>query len=101
MFRIMLSGEAIERVNTKKILGNYFDENLSWSNHANNVIQSSYATLQSLRQFKRFTPYKVRKSLAETLITSKIRYCLVVYSQLQKYSIQRLQKLKIGLLSMF
>ena len=76
----MHNGEAIERVNTKKILEIYFDENLSWSYRVNNVIQSSYATLRYVRHFKRFTPYKARKSLAKTLIISKIRYCLVVYS---------------------
>ena len=62
------------------------------SDHVNNVIQSSYATLRSIRQFKRFTSYKVRKSLNETLIISTIRYCLVVYSELPKCQIQRLQK---------
>ena len=55
----MHNGEPIERVNKRKILGIHFDENLSWSYHINNVTQSSYATLRSLRQFKRFTPYKV------------------------------------------
>ena len=50
----MHKGEAIERVDTKKILGIHFDENLPWSDYVNNVIQSSYATLRSLRQFKRF-----------------------------------------------
>ena len=64
LFKVMHNGEAIERVNTKKILGIYFDENLSWSYRVNNVIQSSYATLRYVRQFKRFTPYKARKSLA-------------------------------------
>ena len=34
----------------------------------------------------------VNHSLAETFIISKIGYCLVVYSQLPKYQIQRLQK---------
>ena len=92
LFKLMHNGKAIERLNTKKILGIHFDENLSWSYHVNNVIQSSYATLRSFRQFKRFVPYKGRKSLAKTLIISKIRYCLVVYSQLPKYQIQRLQK---------
>ena len=48
-------------------------KNLSWSYHINNVIQSSYATLRSLCQFKRFTPYKVRKSLAETYIKNYIK----------------------------
>ena len=84
LFRVMHNGEAIERVNTKKVLGIHFDENLSWSNHINNVIQSSYATLISLL-------FRL-KSFAETLIVSKIRYCLVVYSQLPKYQIQRVQK---------
>ena len=55
--------------------------------------------LSSLRQFKRFTPYKVRQSLAETLVISKIRYCLVVYSQLPKYQIQRLQKIQYRIAS--
>ena len=38
LFRVMHNGEAIERVNTKKILGIHFDENLSWSYHENNVL---------------------------------------------------------------
>ena len=31
LFKVMHNGEAIERVNTKKILGIHFNENLSWS----------------------------------------------------------------------
>ena len=57
-----------------------------------NLIKSSHATLRSLRRFKRFTPYKVRKTLAETLILSNLRYCIPVYSQLPKYLIRRLQR---------
>ena len=74
----MHNGETIERLDTKKILEIYFDENLSCWCHVNSLIQSSYATLRSLCQFKRFTPYNVRKSLAETLIISKVGYCSVV-----------------------
>ena len=77
---------------TRKRLWIHFDKNLSCSYNVNNVTQSSYATHRNLCQFNRFTRYKVRKSLAETLILSKIRYCLVVYSQLPKHQIQRLQK---------
>ena len=57
-----------------------------------NLIKSSHATLRSLRRFKRFTPYKVRKTLAETLILSNLRYCIPVYSQLPKYLIRHLQR---------
>ena len=99
LFRVMRNSEAIERVNTKKNLGIHFDQNLSWSYHVNSIIQSSYATLRNFRQFKRFTSYKVRISPAETLII-KIRYCLVLYSQLQSIEFNNYKKLKIGLLAM-
>ena len=60
--------------------------------HVNNLIKSSHAMLRSMRRFKRFTPYKVRKTLAEALILSNLRYCIPVYSQLPKYLIRRLQR---------
>ena len=37
---------------------------------------------------------KVRKTLAEALILSKIIYCNVVYGQLPKYLINRLQRVQ-------
>ena len=86
------NNEPVERLNSTKILGVHFDENLTWITHVNNLIKSSHATLRSLRRFKRFTPYKVRKTLAETLILSNLRYCIPVYSQLPKYLIRRLQR---------
>ena len=61
LFKVMHKDETIERGNTKMILGIYFDENLSWSYHVNNVIQSSYTTLRNLCQFKYFTPCKVHR----------------------------------------
>ena len=39
LFKVMRNGEAVERVNTKKILGIHFYENLSWLYHVNNGIQ--------------------------------------------------------------
>ena len=90
--KLIHNNEPVERLNSTKILGVHFDENLTWITHVNNLIKSSHATLRSLRRFKRFTPYKVRKTLAETLILSNLRYCIPVYSQLPKYLIRRLQK---------
>ena len=60
--------------------------------HVNILIKSSHIRLRSLRRFKQFTPCKVQKALAETLILSNLRYCIPVYSQLSKYLIRRLQK---------
>ena len=41
---------------------------------------------------QRFTPDKVRKTMAEILILSNLRYCIPLYSQLPKYLIQRFQR---------
>ena len=66
---------------------------LSWKDHLNNVVRSSYGTLQILRQFNALH-HSVRKTLAETLILSKISYCIVAYAQLPNYQINRLQRIQ-------
>ena len=48
--------------------------------------------LQSLKLLKRYIPYKLRKTLAEALILSKIDYGRVVYQNVPKFLIKRLQK---------
>ena len=90
--KLVHNNEPVERLNSTKILGVHFDENLTWITQINNLIKLSHAKLRNMRLFKRFTPYKVRKTLAETLILSNLRYCIPVYSQLPKYLIRRLQR---------
>ena len=89
--KLIHDNEPVERLNSTKFLGVHFDENLTWISQVNNLIKLSHAKLRNMRLFKRFTPYKVRKTLAETLILSNLRYCIPVYSQLPKYLI-RLQR---------
>ena len=93
-YQIKCNEKAVKRVQCPKLLGIHFDENLSWKDHVNNVVMSCHGTLQILRQFKRFTPHNVRKTLAETLVLSKISYCIVVYAQLPNYQINRLQRIQ-------
>ena len=90
--KLIHNNEPVERLNSTKILGVHFDENLTWITHVNNLIKSSHVTLRRLKRFKRFTNYKIRKTQAETLILSNLRYCIPVYSQLPKYLIRRLQR---------
>ena len=85
-------GKAAVLVTTKQSV--IFDQCLIWIDQINNIIRSVHGTLRVLRKFSRFTPMKVRKTLAEALILSKINYCNVVYSQLPKYLINRLQQVQ-------
>ena len=68
------------------------DQHLTWKEHAGNVIKSSYDTLRSLKLLKQYTPYKLRKTLAEALTLLKIDYGSAVYQNVSKFLIKRLQK---------
>ena len=88
---IRCSRQSIQQKANVKLLGVIFDQHLTWIDQINNIIRSTHGTLRVLRKFSRFTPMKVRKTLAKALILPKINYCNVVYSQLPKYLINRLQ----------
>ena len=77
----------IERKDNMKILGMKVDQHLTWEEYVANVI---YDTLRSLKLLNRYTPYKLRKTLAEALILSKIDYDSVVYQNFPKFLIKRL-----------
>ena len=84
---------------TVKLLGVNFDQNLTWFSHVNSIIKASYGILRPLKTFKRFTPFKVRKSLAESLVLSRLNYINIVFGQLPKYfqnCLQRVQNSATG-----
>ena len=91
---IRCSRQSIQQKANVKLLGVIFDQHLTWIDQINNIIRSTHGTLRVLRKFSRFTPMKVRKTLAEALILSKINYCNVVYGQLPKYLINRFQRVQ-------
>ena len=67
-YLIRSNRKSIAEETTVKLLGVNFDQNLTWSSHVNGIVKASYRILQALKTFKRFTPFKVRKSLAESLV---------------------------------
>ena len=67
--------------------------NLTWNDQIN-ITKSNYNILRIRKTFKRFTPWNVRKSLAESLILCRINYCIAVHSQIPKYLQNRLQRLQ-------
>ena len=87
--------QSIKQEEKIKLLGITIDQNLSWSDQINNLMKSSYSTLRALKRFERFTPFRVRKTLAETLILSKLNYCNAIYADIPKYMMKRLQRIQI------
>ena len=97
-YSVVLNGNEaenrIERKDSMKILGMKVDQHLTWKEHVGNVIKSSYDTLRSLKLLKQYTPYKLRKTLAEALTLLKIYYGSAVYQNVSKFLIKRLQKVE-------
>ena len=80
--------QAVKHVQSTKLLKIHFDENLTWKDHMNNAVKWCYGILWILRQFKRFTPLNVRKTLAETLIAYneyKIQLQVIRPKQIRTY----------------
>ena len=93
-YLVRSQGQSIKQDSSVKLLGVTFDENLSWNEQVNNVTKSTYGILRTLKHFKRFTPMNVRKTLAASLILSKLNYCNVVYAKLPIYLQNRLQRVQ-------
>ena len=100
-FPLLLStgGKDLERVKNTKLLGVHLNENLLWDEHVKNLASSwasCYTTLASLRKIKHFTPYKLRKQLAESLVFSKLDYCDIVMFPLPQHLLKRLQRIQFA-----
>ena len=86
--------KSIPQETSVKLLGLTFDQHLTWTTHINSVIKSAYGILRTLKSFKRSTPFKVRKCLAECLVLSRLSYCAAVYGQSPQYLQKRLQRVQ-------
>ena len=97
-YSVVLNGNEaenrIERKDSMKILGMKVDQHLTWKEHVANVIKSSYDTLRSLKLLKQYTPYKLRKTIAEALTLLTIDCGSAVYQNVPKFLIKRLQNVQ-------
>ena len=74
----------LERVSLYKVLAVTIIENLLWNEHISKSIRSAYLSLKSQRQLERFTPYHVRKNLAEAFVLS-IKDANALFYSIPKY----------------
>ena len=93
-YSVVLNGTELKnrtvRKDSMRILGTKVDKFLTWEEHIADVIKASYDTLRSLKLLKRYTPCKLRKTLAEVLMFSKIDYGSAVYQNVPKFLVKRL-----------
>ena len=94
LYKIINEGKEIERVSSFKLLGVTFNQDLTWNEHIKSTTRSAYQMLRTLALIKRYTPFHVRKQLAEALVLSKIDYGNAVFHSSPAYLMKQLQRVQ-------
>ena len=85
---------TVERSDSNKILGIWFQQQLCWDNHIAEVTRSCYTTICVLRKIKHLANRHLRKQLCNSLILSRLDYCSTVFDPLTTNMEKRLQKVQ-------
>ncbi|KAG7302550.1 hypothetical protein JYU34_012473 [Plutella xylostella] len=76
---INMKGQSIERVHEAKCLGLLLDSGLKFENHIQNIVKNCFFRLKVLYKIRSLLTEKVRITLCETLILSRLNYGDTVY----------------------
>jgi hypothetical protein len=93
---ISVGSAPLERTTTTKLLGTVLHENLKWNCDIIRKISKCYGTLSAIKKLKNFTPFHIRKQLAESLVLSVLDYNDVVSHPAPEYLIKRLQRVQLA-----
>ena len=91
--KISCNNQIIERIQQDKLLGVVIDEHFELYTHVGNIFKNGYSALKILKKLKRYTSYQTRKHLIESLISSKIGYCNVLFKARQNTKYKELTNL--------
>ena len=92
-FNITLSGSAVTCSSSVKNLGVWFDSNMSFVTHTDDVVRRCTGSLCGLSHSRHSLPPSVLITLVQGLVFSVLRYCLSVYGASNVTQRGRLQKL--------
>ena len=90
---ISFSGASVTCSNTVKNLGVWFDSDMSFVTHTNDVIRRCTGSLCGLSHSRHSLPQSVLIPLVQGLVLSVLRYCLSVYGASNATQRSRLQKI--------
>lgn len=75
-------------------LGVLFDSNFSFKPHISSIIKKCFMCVRDLRRARKFLPLSAAKTLAVSLISSRLDYCNSLLINLPNREIMRLQRLQ-------
>ena len=96
LYSLKLDGKRIDRIGANcsetsfKFVGHYLDEFLSWDNHIQHVINKLSSANHAISSSKNFLPFKIRKTLYNTLFKSHLEFGILAYGCAQKSKLKKI-----------
>ena len=100
LYALKLDGKKINRIGANcsetsfKFAGHYLDEFLSWDNHILHVRSKLSSANYAIASSKNFLPYKIRKTLYNTLFKSHLEFGILAYGCAQKSKLGKIVTLQ-------
>ena len=89
---VKINNTDMERVTDAKVLGVTFNEVLSWRKQVNKCVGNAMSNFFQISRYKKFLNKESKIILCDSIILSQFNYCDVVYSNLDKYLKDKIQK---------
>lgn len=93
-FNIILGPSVIEIVPNVKTLGVYFNEQMSWDTHVNNIVKKLSRVLGKLCQFRNLLPRHIKMLIYKALFMPHLNYCNLVWCTTSLSNINKLHLLE-------
>ena len=95
--KIHNSSTSIDTTQSARNLGFIFDEHLSFSDQISALSKSCYHHIRALRCIRPYLDLHTAKTVATSIVHSKLDYCNSLYYGLPKFQINRLQHIQNAL----
>src|SRR5271157_2609425 len=99
IFQILhfLINYSITPVESARNLGIIFDSNLSFDKHISNLSKACYFHIRDLRRIRPTLDFDTARTIATSLVHSKLDYCNSLYYNLPQSQLKRLQAIQNSL----
>jgi hypothetical protein len=91
---VCVSGVAIQPSKSVKSLGVTLDKHLSFDEQVDNVCKSAYFHIRALRHIRESLPDDVTKTVACSIVSSRLDYCNALYYNLSSVNLAKLQRVQ-------
>jgi len=95
--KIHNSSTSLDTTQSARNLGFIFDEHLSFSDQISALSKSCYLHIRALRCIRPYLDLHTAKTIATSIVHSKLDYCNSLYYGLPKFQINRLQHIQNAL----